>query len=168
MKIFPEAKREGVMKTKIASRFCPALLLVLLLATPQGFADGSDVPQDAPTACMELQKVNCFAFGGVGIGGTISRGESCFHVIAESKDGLFWFHAALTRGTPEAKMYALCGIRKLSPAAFEMFAKPVAALTNSVNLMSGCIGSSADAASVVNRIKSGAYDLHFNSIVPLK
>jgi len=66
-----------------------------------------------------LGKVKSFALGGTGIMGTTSQGEALFRTALSQQDALAQFQSVLSKGTPEAKLYALCGIRALNPSGFE-------------------------------------------------
>ena len=67
----------------------------------------------AEDAAASLMKVKSFAFGGIGVAGTTSLGEAGFRSILERRDALEQFRAVLSKGTNEAALYALCGIRAL-------------------------------------------------------
>ena len=139
------------------------IVVALLLNSFCVHADDAAQPKDCQAAYKELLAVDYFSFGGVGIGGTTSPGETCFKTIATSPDGLQLFKSALTNGTTESKLYALCGIRKLAPTEFNSAAAPIIAKNPPVNLMSGCIASSIGSSNVVAQIKNGVFDLFVNT-----
>jgi len=110
------------------------------------------------STCAELMKVKCFAFGGVGYAGATSKGEIAFHAVLASTNALELFNSVLSRGTDEAKLYALCGIRSLQRESFDSAAKPLLAADPRVNTMSGCLLAEEKASAVIRRIAEGAYD----------
>ncbi|WP_083444609.1 MchS3 family protein [Herbaspirillum rhizosphaerae] len=68
----------------------------------------------------QLKKINTFAIGMVGFVGHISTGENLYRRIRNAKNAHEIFERILhsTSSTNEAKMYAACGLKKLSPASF--------------------------------------------------
>ncbi len=131
-----------------------AVLPTLLLATPT--SAGEQTPQQA---YEQLLSVRVFAFGGVGYAGTTSEGERAFHAMLASPNAARLFRAALTNGTSEAQLYALCGLRRLERGAFDRHSARILAANPSVRTMSGCIQTDERASNVVARIGSGHYDL---------
>jgi len=131
-----------------------AVLAALSLATPA--SGGEQTPQQA---YEQLSSVRCFAFGGVGYAGTISEGERAFRAVLASPNAARLFRAALTNGTSEAQLYALCGLRRLERETFDRHAARILAANPSVRTMSGCMQTDERASNVVARIGSGQYDL---------
>ena len=115
-------------------------------------------PEPLMEAYDQLLSAKVFAFGGVGFAGVLSEGEKAFHIVAGSTNALDLFKAAVENGTPEARMYALCGIRKLAPDKVDAYAKPLQSANPTVVTMSGCLGSEEAASNVVTRIVAGSYD----------
>ena len=111
-------------------------------------------------AYQQLLSVGRFAFGGVGYAGTTSEGEIAYRAIAASTNALQLFSAALTNGNPQAKLYALCGIRGIAPREFAEHARVVMDSTPQVQTMQGCIVDREATSNVVARIASGSYDLY--------
>ena len=118
-------------------------------------------PPPAETPYDKLVRVREFAFGGVGYGGITSPGECAFRSIIGKSNVLQVLSMVLTNGTPEAKLYALCGIRELAPAAFEDAARPLVTSNPKEDLMRGCFFWDERASKVVSRIRvmpKGAYE----------
>ena len=136
------------------------LMVVSLVWFPAGRAFSSEPAgsNSVQNAYEQLLSANCFAFGGVGYAGTISPGEVAFHVVLASTNALGLFEAILSNGTGEAKMYALCGIRRLNQKAFEDSAKVLKEADPKVKTMSGCLATEEDASVVIRRIADGTYD----------
>src|SRR5437016_4792524 len=85
-------------------------------------------PPSPPTpeqAYGRLLTIKEFCFGGAGFGAVTTEGEIAYRSIADSTNPLALFSAALTNGTAEAQMYALCGIRQIAPSKFESHARPL-------------------------------------------
>jgi hypothetical protein len=68
------------------------------------------------------------------------------------------FQSVLVKGSSEAKLYALAGIRRLNPKQFNAAAKPLLTANPEVSTMSGCMVNHEKAAAVIKRIAGGEYD----------
>jgi len=134
------------------------IIVVMVLAVCQCPAAESSASPILQQAYEQLISVRSFAFGDVGLARTTSQGESCFRTIAATTNGLPVFSAALTNGTAEARLYALCGIRHLAPEQFDALAAPITGANARVSLMVGCIQMQMRASNIVAQIKSGSYD----------
>jgi hypothetical protein len=110
------------------------------------------------TAHEQLLNIKCFAFGGVGYAGTTSLGEIAFRAGLESTNALELFEITLTKGTDEAKLYALCGIRSLNKKSFDTSAKALKEADAKVRTMSGCLVTEEKVSVVIKRIADGIYD----------
>jgi hypothetical protein len=115
---------------------------------------------ECPTT-NDLPRVRSFAFGGVGFAGIPSEGELAFRAVLAGTNPLPYFKAIFTNGTVEAKLYALCAIRLLSPHEFDKYASAILSSNAVVRTMSGCIGLEEPVADVLGRIKRGSYDRYF-------
>jgi hypothetical protein len=153
------------MNTKVASALAVSILVAAVLGSGAlALAAESAAPAEPQTpqqAYEQLLTVKSFAFGGVGFAGITSDGERAFHTIAAATNALELFRVALTNGTTEARLYALCGIRKLAPKRFEAHAKPLVAANPTASTMSGCIVTELPASKVVQNIAAGLYDRYF-------
>jgi hypothetical protein len=140
------------------------LIAALLVLFPAGRAFSSDrLSQDSSSvqnACEQLLNIKCFAFGGVGYAGTTSPGEIAFRAMLASTNALVLFETTLSHGTDEAKLYALCGIRRLDEKSFDASAKALKEADRKVRTMSGCLVAEEKASVVIQRIADGIYDDH--------
>jgi hypothetical protein len=105
-----------------------------------------------------LQKVEHFAFGGVGIAGTTSPGEIAFARVLNGKSARTDFVEATEKGTPAAKCYGLVGLRVTDPSAFEQAAQRLAARNDEVQTMAGCMMMKESIGAVIASIRKGNYD----------
>jgi|GEM_PF-2003963 len=110
------------------------------------------------TAHEQLLNIKCFAFGGVGYAGTTSPGEIAFRAVLESTNALELFETTLSKGSDEAKLYALCGIRSLNKESFNASAKALKEADPKVRTMSSCLATEEKASVVIKRIADGIYD----------
>src|ERR1051325_8690919 len=113
--------------------------LAWLLCQCQCFAaDSSGHPSPSRQFYEQFCSIKTFAFGGVGPLGSMSDEEQCFRTIAMGSNALQLFTAALTNGTTEARLYALCGIRHLAPQAFDAHTTAFMAANKRVTIVEGC------------------------------
>jgi hypothetical protein len=123
-------------------------------AAPSGKPSSPTVQQ----AYEGLLAVHEFAFGGVGFAGTPSPGEKAYLTILARPDALERFRSVLAKGSPEARLYALTGIRQLHPESFGAAAKALLEPKLEVTTISGCTVMREKAEAVVKRIATGLYD----------
>ena len=113
---------------------------------------------EVPVEVQTLSKATIFAFGGVGFAGSISAGEKQYRKVMEMPQPLPWLRLIAVSGTPEAKLYALCGIHTLDKGAFEAHVALLKKANPTVNTMSGCCMEHMKAAMVIQLISTGLYD----------
>jgi len=137
-----------------------AAILSYLVTNAAFAAERSDhsEPRTVEQAYQQLLSTKVFALGGVGFAGTISEGEKAFQLVAASTNGLSLFKAAIKHGTPEAQMYGLLGIRKLSRENVDVYVKSLQSANPTITTMSGCLMAEERASNVVARIVTGKYD----------
>lgn len=96
-------------------------------------------PSDAGRrAVNQLRTVQRFSLGPVGSSGCTSAGENAFFTILESRHASRLFRDLYERGTPEAKVYALCGLH-LTRGGFEAYAARFSREATVVSWQGGCI-----------------------------
>ncbi len=115
------------------------------------------------TTFNRLVKVEHFAFGGTGFAGQISQGQKDYELILSRPSALADFERLYTVGNPQAKAYALVGIRKINPERFQQLAQPLRGSQEKVVTMGGCIVSHEVFAGVIRNIESGNYDSYRKS-----
>lgn len=122
------------------------------------------LPWTAQAAHDHLTKIECFAFGGVGLVPRTSAGELAFRTILRDGKGAELFRSAIAEGTDEAKLYALCGIRLLDRGSFDACAEPLLKVDSDATTMSGCVIERKKVAAIVHQISNGDYDPYLNKI----
>lgn len=112
------------------------------------------------SAQKSLSAAKLFALGGIGYAGEISQGERDFWVLLDQPPdrALAAFEEVFNRGTPEAKCYALVGIRKLNPAHFHQLLLSIAEHSDTVRTADGCLFDQSTLAKTAERINHGSYD----------
>lgn len=139
--------------------------LVILFAVDAGYCADPLPPttHSVQSAYEQLLEVKFFAFGGVGYAGSTSHGELAFRAVLARTNALALFSATFSKGTDAAKLYALCGIRRLDKPSFEAAAEILKQGDPTVATMSGCMASSEKASLIIQRISMGTYDVYVNS-----
>jgi hypothetical protein len=135
-------------------RINAAIALLPMIATACCLL-AADKPSDAAAS---LAKVKSFSFGGIGAAGIPSQSEAHFRTVLDHHTALAEFRGVLANGTPEAKLYALCGIRILDPSSFNEAAEPLKKSNPTVETIGGCIIWRAPFKQLLDRIKAGEYD----------
>jgi hypothetical protein len=104
-----------------------------------------------------LSKTDVFAFGGIGFAGSVSEGETAFRTLLAGSSAGRDFEAAFVRGTPQAKAYALVGLREVNPNRFADLAGSLQTSRIEVQTMQGCLMYKLPMWKLVQRIKAGEY-----------
>jgi hypothetical protein len=104
-----------------------------------------------------LAKVNTFAFGGTGYAGEISLGEKDFRVVLSNPSASNHFEKLYVSGNPQAKCYALVGIRILNAERFKRLSSELLTDKTEVITQDGCEVFHETMSSVVKRIAEGRY-----------
>lgn len=136
-------------------------LIPILLLTLCGIVGA----QTSNAAAMQsLAGARWFAFGGTGVAGRTSQGELDFRIIMAQDPGvaLASFEKLLTTGNPQAKGYALAGIRKLNPHRFQELLPSFRDSQQDVQTMEGCIVTRERLGKIAIEIAAGHYDLWIN------
>lgn len=128
------------------------LLLAGTIAFPQGLTS---------VALQRLKTTEVFAFGGIGFAGTTSEGEKAFKVVMSlSHDkAIAAFESLYTTGNPQAKGYALAGLRKLDKMKFNALFKSAVTSNLRVRTENGCFISDHSLGEIAKSLDSGKYDL---------
>jgi hypothetical protein len=104
-----------------------------------------------------LAKVDQFAFGPTGYAGVISQGEKDYKSVLSHSSAMEDFEKLYSVGNPQAKCYALVGIRKLSPSRFKELSNSLRSSRDEVVTQTGCIVYHESFAAVLKRIEAGQY-----------
>ncbi len=140
----------------LARRIVKCTVVVLaLLPCGSGFTQSP-----ADSAVKSLLNEERFAFGGVGVAGRTSQGEIDFRAVLSlpSPDALAAFESLFATGSPEAKAYALSGIRKLDLHKFQELLAVARESTDKVAVMRGCIITQEPLRDVAKKIDRGEWD----------
>lgn len=117
----------------------------------------SAAPQKSDPIMTRLARVDHFSFGGVGFVLAISQGELDYRAILSRKSATADFESVFRVGNPQARCYALTGLRQVNPSRFESLAYPLQSSTTCVAVTRGCVTLSQAMADIVKQIRSGVY-----------
>lgn len=122
-------------------------------ATPVAAALSKETASDLKA----LTAVDSFAVGGVGVAGTISRGEELTRAIAARPDAIAALEQAATSKNPAARVYAYWALRELDPdpQRVERLAANLGNDRAQVAAFSGCMQYQSTVAELVAEIANG-------------
>ena len=109
------------------------------------------------TVLDRLSKVERFAFGPTGYGGTISTGENDYKIVMARSTASTDLEKLFAQGNIQAKCYALVGIHKLNPTRFKELTQPLTESRETVTTMEGCIILHLPFTKILKRIAAGNY-----------
>lgn len=121
---------------------------------------GSAFADDSVDAAVErLSQVGTFAIGGIGFAGVISKGEIDFRLVLAQPEptALNTFEQLFATDNPQAKAYALFGIKLLNPSRFRELMALTATSKEQVSVMSGCVGFRKPLRVLAKQIEQGAF-----------
>src|SRR6202011_4288715 len=104
-----------------------------------------------------LAKGDVFAFGPTGYAGVISQGEKDYKLILSRPSAMADFERLFSAGNPQAKSYALLGIRAANPNRFRELSRSLRESKEDVTTQSGCIVSHESLGTVLKHIDAGDY-----------
>ena len=112
------------------------IAIVLLMCGMFGQADD---PTDA--VVKRLSQASIYAFGGVGFVGKITRGELDYRLILSlpKPEAEAAFEKVYASNNPQAKAYALNGMKQVNPARFKELAQAAQDSQQDVTVGRGCV-----------------------------
>jgi len=137
------------------------LLIAIILLSASAMAFSQDSSSEA---LRRISTTRVFAFGGIGYAGTISEGEKDFMIIMSlpTAEAIVAFDRLYTTGNPQAKNYALAGIRLLDKTRFHDLLMSARTSDLKVQTESGCIIEEKPLREVAEDLNSGKYDPWFD------
>lgn len=121
------------------------------------------------TAYDSLCRARRFAVGAAWMTPDLSLGATFLRsVLADADADPLDACVRLAReGTPEGRMYGLCGIRLLDPKSYEACLPMALRGEPVVEMQEGCLICSRPAASVADRIRRGEFDADLSALMPM-
>ena len=123
----------------------------------QSIASTVQAGESVDLSFARLAKVDVFAFGGTGYAGVVSQGEKDFRVVLSNPSANDNLEKLYVSGNPQAKCYALVGIRLLNPERFKTLSSQLLTDKTEVVTQEGCTVFRETMSSVVKRIAAGDY-----------
>ena len=113
---------------------CITMLLLLC-----GTLAAAEDPTDA--AVKRLSRVGLYALGGVGFAGKVTQGTLDYRMLLEQPKPMAEaaFEKLYASGNPQARAFALTGMKKVNPARFKEMLVSAEDSTERVNTGRGCI-----------------------------
>jgi len=108
-------------------------------------------------AVERLAKIDRFAFGGIGYAGVTSQGEKDYKLVLSRPSAMADFERLLLIGNPQAKSYALVGIRALNPSRYKELSPSFRDSKGEVVTQSGCIELHESPATVLKHMEARDY-----------
>ena len=109
-------------------------------------------------AARDLAAAKWFAFGGVGVAGTISEGERNLRTLLQQPDASQQLQAAFAEATPAGKLYILVGLRRCDRTTYQRVFDSLAPSNNPVEVAHGCMISRETFRQLLSEIQDGRYD----------
>jgi hypothetical protein len=131
------------------------VILIVGWALAYHFLPPSEVSRQA---VEQLSKATQFNLAGAGYAGTRTDGEHAFFTILHSRRAADLFAETFDRGTPEARLYALCGLHATDQSSYKTFAARFVKENQVVHVIGGCIASDRTPSEIVTNIDSGAIE----------
>src|SRR3954471_36404 len=104
-----------------------------------------------------MAKVDMFACGGVGFGSATSEGEKDYRTLLSRPSAEADFERLFAVGNPQAKCYALVGLRQMNPKRSEALATSLQSSGIAVHVMRGCVMSKDPMSQIIKSIRAGIY-----------
>ena len=117
----------------------------------------AQAPTPVDATFERLAKVGTFVFGLTGEAGVISQGEKDYKLILSRHTAEADFERLFSVGNPQAKSYALVGIRSINRNRFRVLSSSLRDSKEDVTTESGCIVYHETTGVVLKRIEAGDY-----------
>ena len=137
------------------SKRIPVVLFLVILLFQTANRSQAIVPA-TPEAILE--KAGMFAFGGIGVAGTMSHGERALREILEKPQAIERLERLLTNATPAGQLYALVALRLKDRALYDRAVQKLRSIDTKVETAHGCMLSQESFADLVKEIERGQYD----------
>lgn len=106
----------------------------------------------------DVQDADKFAFGGIGVAGTMSKGESALRTILDAPDAVTQLEKMLPHATDAGRLYILVGLRLRDRSAYKRAFDSYSKHDSTVETVHGCMISRESFQSVMREIDRGDFD----------
>jgi len=107
----------------------------------------------------DVQNADKFALGGIGVAGTISKGESALRTILDEPDGVTQLEKMLPHATDAGRLYILVGLRMRDRSAYKRAFDSYSKHDSTVETVRGCMISRESFQALMREIDRGNFDV---------
>jgi len=107
----------------------------------------------------DVQDADKFALGGIGVAGTISKGESALRTILAAPDAVTQLEKMLPHATDAGRLYILLGLRMRDRSAYKRAFESYAKHESIVETVRGCMISRESFQALLREIDRGNFDI---------
>src|SRR5207247_9468016 len=107
----------------------------------------------------DVQDADKFALGGIGVAGTISKGESALRTILAAPDAVTQLEKMLPHATDAGRLYILLGLRMRDRSAYKRAFESYAKHESIVETVHGCMISRESFQALLREIDRGIFDI---------
>jgi len=107
----------------------------------------------------DVQDADKFALGGIGVAGTISKGESALRTILAAPDAVTQLEKMLPHATDAGRLYILLGLRMRDRSAYKRAFESYAKHDSTVETERGCMISRESFQALMREIDRGNFDI---------
>jgi hypothetical protein len=105
-----------------------------------------------------VQDADKFAFGGIGVAGTMSKGESALRAILDEPDAAAQLERMLPHATDAGRLYILVGLRLRDRSAYKRAFDSYSQHHSTVETVHGCMISRESFQALMRKIDGGEFD----------
>jgi hypothetical protein len=106
----------------------------------------------------DVQEADKFAFGGIGVAGTMSKGETALRAILDQPDAATQLEKMLPHATDAGRLYILVGLRIRDRSAYKRAFDSYSKHDSTVQTVHGCMISKESFQAVMREIDRGDFD----------
>jgi len=106
-----------------------------------------------------IQDADQFALGGIGVAGTMSKGESALRTILDAPDAVTQLEKMLPHATDAGRLYILVGLRMRDRSAYKRAFESYAKHDSTVETVRGCMISRESFQALMREIDHGNFDI---------
>ncbi len=107
----------------------------------------------------DVQDADKFALGGIGVAGTISKGESALRTILAAPHPVTQLEKMLPQATDAGRLYILLGLRMRDRSAYKRAFESYAKHESIVETVRGCMISRESFQALMREIDRGNFDI---------
>jgi hypothetical protein len=111
------------------------------------------------TRGSDVQDADKFAFGGIGVAGTMSKGESALRAILDEPDAVTQLEKMLPPATDAGRLYILVGLRMRDRSAYKRAFDSYSKHDSTVETVRGCMIGRESFQALMREIDRGNFDV---------